>query len=64
MGKLVNYVNKFVDGIFKFRAIRSRQLGWLEPRGIGTGPADPAAAGPKFAVIIIAPTIKSSNYYL
>ena len=40
------------------------QLGWLEPRGIGTGPADPAAAGLKFAVIIIAPTIKSSNYYL
>ena len=40
------------------------QLGWLEPRDIGTSPAHPAAAGPKFAVIIITPTIKSSKYCL
>ena len=46
------------------RPSEAGQLGWLEPRGMGTGLADPAAAGPKFAVIIIAPTIKSSNYYL
>ena len=33
-------------------------------QGIGTGLADPAAAGPKFPVLIIASTIKINNYQL
>ena len=33
-------------------------------RGIETGQADLPFAGPKFPVIIIAPTIKSSSSYL
>ena len=59
--------------IFKHEESKSSTDCWLttgsswdinswDIRGIGTDMADRTAAGPKFPVIIIAPTIKSSNY--
>ena len=55
------YLKRFYKSSAIFTILISGQMCVYSYKGMRTGLPDPAATGPKFSVIIIAPTINNSS---